>query len=212
MIGGLALSLGVPFLPLGTWGRAYSGLGKLWGAEVFWWVAVLVILAYVLFAERRPLSSIGFRRPRGWDIGWGVIFAVVMIVGSGVIFAVILPALHLQPNQAVVASIVSTPVWLRVAMVTRAAVCEEILFRGYPLQRLTEWTGSVWPAGLITWALFTYAHLAGWGAAHLIMAGFAGAMLTALYMWRRNIWINILAHWLVDAVSFLVIPLLAVPR
>ncbi len=34
---GLALSLGVAMLPLGNWGKAYSGLGKLWGGEMLWW-------------------------------------------------------------------------------------------------------------------------------------------------------------------------------
>ena len=205
---GLALSLGVAMLPLGDWGRSYSGFGKLWGGDVLWWAAAIVILVYVTAVERRGLSSIGMRRPSGWDIGWALIFAVITFVGIGVITTMIFPALHLHVNQATYGSIVYAPLSYRVALVTRAAVCEEILFRGYPLQRLEEWTGSAWLAGLITWALFTYAHLSSWGTAQLIVAGFGGAILTVLFLWRRNLWANMLTHWLVDGAAFIMVPLL----
>ena len=52
-------------------------------------------------------------------------------------------------------------------------------------------------------AAFTYAHLAGWGAAQLIVAGSGGVVLTALYLWRRNLWVNMLAHWIADGAGFL---------
>jgi|KBSMisStaDraftv2_1062788.scaffolds.fasta_scaffold316459_3 membrane protease YdiL (CAAX protease family) len=45
---------------------------------------------------------------------------------------------------------------------TRAAVAEEFLFRGYGLERLQELTGSKWIAGLLTLAIFTYGHLSYW--------------------------------------------------
>ena len=49
VIVGLLLSLGAGLLPLGAWGRTYSGLGRLVGNEVLWWVAVVIILLYVAF-------------------------------------------------------------------------------------------------------------------------------------------------------------------
>lgn len=39
------------------------------------------------------------------------------------------------------AEIVALPLLAVVAMVLTAAVCEELLFRGYPLERLTELLG-----------------------------------------------------------------------
>ena len=65
----------------------------------------------------------------------------------------------------------------------------------------------MWLAGLVSWAVFTYAHLSSWGAPQLIVAGYGGALLTVLYLWRRNIWSNMLAHWIADS-SFVLIPLL----
>jgi hypothetical protein len=52
-------------------------------------------------------------------------------------------------------------------------------------------------------AAFTVAHVGWWGWGHLLIAGFGGAALTALYLWRRNLGVNILAHAVVDGAAFL---------
>lgn len=203
---GLVFALGVGF-PLTHWGEIYVHAGDLWTAELLWWVAVLVLLDYVLAAERRPLSSIGFRRPRGWDIGWGLIFGIALLVGAGVIDSILLPALHMQINLSTYQTIMGAPLGYRVALVTRAAVCEEILFRGYSIERLREWSGSVWLAGLVSVVVFTLLHLSSWGAPQLIVAGYGGVLLTVLYVWRRNTWGNFVAHWIGDC-GFILAPLL----
>jgi uncharacterized protein len=38
-----------------------------------------------------------------------------------------------------------------------------------------------------------------WGWGHLLIAGFGGLTLTLLYVWRRNLWANIIAHFIADA-------------
>jgi uncharacterized protein len=208
---GLLLALGFGVLPLSHWGEAYSSLGPPWGSEVLWWVAGLVVLVYVIAVERRPLNSIGFRVPAWRDIGWGLTFGIALLVGAGVLEGVVYPALHLKINAATYEAIIGAPLTYRTALVTRAAVCEEILFRAYPLERLQEWSGSPVLAGFVTWFVFTCAHLTSWGAAQLIVAGFGGALLTVLYVWRRNIWSNMLAHWIADS-SFVLLPLVSAHR
>lgn len=205
---GLLLTLGVGLLPLSHWGRLYSGLGNTWGAEVLWWGAGLVVLLYVIAIERRSLASIGFRAPKGWDIGWALIFGIVMFVGAGVLDSLVFPALHWKINAAAYQAIIGAPIGYRIALVTRAAVCEEILFRAYPLERLTAWSGSMWLAGLVSLVVFTYAHLSSWGAPQLVVAAYGGALLTILYLWRRNIWASMLAHWIADS-GFVLVPLLS---
>lgn len=204
---GVVLALGLGLLPLDSWGAAYSGLGKPWGDEVLWWAAAAAILVYVMVAERRALSSIGLHAPSWRSLGWGVLFGLVMFLGAAVLDGVVIPALHLKIDLATYQTIIGAPLAYRIALVTRAAVCEEILFRAYPLERLREWSGSVWLAGVVSWAAFTLGHLANWGPAQLMVAGFGGLMLTILYLWRRNIWTNMLAHWIADS-SFVWLPLL----
>ena len=206
---GLICALGVGFLPLEHWGETYVLPGSRWGAEVLWWVAVLLLLLYVIAVEHRSLSSIGCRAPAGWDIGWGLIFGIALFVGAGIHDGIVLPALHLKINMTTYRTIIGAPIAYRIALVTRAAVCEEILFRGYSIERLKEWSGSAWLAGLISLVVFTSAHLSSWGAPQLIVAAYGGALLTVLYIWRRNIWGNMLAHWIGDC-GFILVPLITV--
>ena len=200
---GLLLTLGAGLLPLGTWGRSIGILGPLASAEMFWWVAVAVVILYVLAVERRPLSSVGFRRI-GIVSGIAAVFAgILLVAGIVAIYAIIFPLLHLKMNTREMGRLLATPFWYRVALVTRAAVAEELLFRGYPIERITELTGSRWLAAGVSWAVFTYAHLSSWGWAQLVVAGYGGVVLTFLYLWRRNLGANMIAHWIGDGAGFL---------
>lgn len=200
---GLVLTFGVANLPLGTWGERLHFLGPLLSHEVFWWLTALVLFSFVLFIERKPLSSIGFRKLRFWDVPLAFLTGILMVVGIVAIYSYVFPALHLQMNTHEMSKLAATPFWYRFLLVTRAAVVEETLFRGYPIERIEELTGSRPLAGFLSWAAFTIAHLSSWGWAQLIVAGFGGVLLTALYLWRRNLWANMIAHWLADGAGFL---------
>lgn len=108
---GLVLALGLGALPLSHWGETYSGLGRLWGGEVLWWGAGLVVLAYVIAAERRPLTFIGFRTPCWRDVGWGLIFGVALVVVVVVLDGIVLPALQLAINAASYKAIIDAPLF-----------------------------------------------------------------------------------------------------
>lgn len=200
---GLLLTLGVGLLPLGTWGSRLRLLGPVASTETFWWAAVALVIVYVRFIERRPTSSVGFRRFGAASLVIGIAAGILLVLGIVAIYGFVFPPLHLQPNSGERGKLLATPLWYRVALVTRAAVAEELLFRGYPMERLQELTHSRMIAAFVSWAAFTYAHLAGWGAAQLIVAGFGGVVLTALFFWRRNLWVNMIAHWIGDGAGFL---------
>ena len=117
---------------------------------------------------------------------------------------VIFPALGLSMNEATTIAVKAMPLWFRVILILRAAVFEEIFYRGFVIERLTELTRLRWLAALISLTAFTQAHLSGWGWAHLMIAGFGGIALTVLYLLRRDLASNIVAHLLTDAVGFLV--------
>lgn len=204
---GLVLALGLPLCHLGDLGRHYSGLGPLMGGEVLWWCLFAAIIIYVLLVERRPFSSIGYLRPRITDIACGIGAAIVMFLGIGIIYQVVLPAFHVHIGRQL-GTVIATPLWFRFLTVTRAAFVEETLFRGYGIERLGELTRSRWLAGLITWALFTIAHLSSWGWGQVAIAAFGGLVLTLLYLWRRNLTGNIIAHWMTDGAAFILLPLL----
>ncbi|HTQ12429.1 MAG TPA: CPBP family intramembrane glutamic endopeptidase [Rhizomicrobium sp.] len=201
---GLLIALGLPFCHR-IFTPLFAPLGERAGGEAFWWLLFAVVLLYVLLVERRPLSSLGYRRPGALDLVLGVLAAIVAVVGIGIVFQIALPALHLSVNRQM-SSLLAAPFLFRAAIVTRAAFVEETLFRGYGFERIAEWSGSPALAALATWALFTLAHLTSWGWGQVIIAAWGGLALTALYWWRRNLWANILCHWLTDGAGFLLMP------
>ncbi len=199
---GLLLTLGGASSSLGNLGERYTNLGPLFGREVLWWALLVIVLAFVVFVERLPLSSIGFKR-LSWGTLWAIPAGAALVIGIPVIYFVVFPLLHLHMNTAEIKKLAATPFWYRLLLVTRAAVCEEVLFRSYPIPRIEELTSRTWIAAAATWAAFTAAHLGSWGWAQLIVAGYGGAILTALYVWRRDTVCNILAHFIGDGVGFL---------
>ena len=60
---GLVPMLLITFFPLRTWSAATINLGGLWGGEVVFWALAAILLLYIALVERRPFSSVGFRRP-----------------------------------------------------------------------------------------------------------------------------------------------------
>jgi len=190
-------------LPLAGYLAPGEGLGAQAGREGIFWALTFFLLAYVRVAERRPLSSIGLKQPTSRSVGFGLAGALALITGFAFIYMIIFPALGLPVNESQMAAVKSMPLWFRFLLVVRAAVFEEIYYRGFAIERLTELTGLRWLASLISLAAFTFAHLAYWGWAHLIVAAFGGAVLTVLYLYRRDLACNMVAHLITDGVGFL---------
>jgi uncharacterized protein len=200
---GAAALLVILSLPIPGWLVHGESLSAQAWRELVFWALTLVLLAYVLLVERRPLSSIGLKRPNWKTAAFGALGAIVMVGGMAFIYLVVYPALGLSPSEPGMAAVTALPFWLRVMIVVRAAVFEEIYFRGFAIERLTDILGSRWGAAAISFVAFTAEHLGYWGWAHLMIAGFGGIILTGLYLWRRDLGANIIAHLLTDAVGFL---------
>lgn len=48
--------------------------------------------------------------------------------------------------------------------------------------------------------MFVVAHLGSWSLAHIVgVVVPLGALMTWLYLWRRNLTVNIIAHAIIDA-------------
>jgi len=71
---GLLFVAAATFLPISSFGKT---LNPLWGSEIPWWTIVAVVLLYIVAIERRPLSSVGFRRPRILDLVLGAVTGVM---------------------------------------------------------------------------------------------------------------------------------------
>jgi len=199
---GLLLALGLVSLPFSLWIDEFANERHLVANEAIWWLYVTGMLVYVLRVERRPLSSIGFRRLGARDIAIGIGAGIAILAALACVYYLIFPLLHWDLSQGM-NRLAATPLWWRLISTVRAAVSEELLFRGYAMERLRELSGSRGVAAGVSCAVFMLDHVPTWGWQHLAIAGIGGIALTVLYLWRRNLWVNILAHFIVDAASML---------
>ncbi len=190
-------------LPLGRYLAPGNTFGAQVGGEGVFWGLTLLLLFYVLYIERRPLSSIGLTQPTWKSFVFGVAGAFAMVAGMAFIYMILFPMLGLSTNEPTMVAVKAMPLWFRVLLILRAAVFEEIYYRGFMIERLSEITRIRWLAASISLIAFTFAHLSGWGWAHLMVAAFGGAILTGLYLLRRDLACNMVAHFLTDAVGFL---------
>ena len=198
---GLLLSLGVISLPLGVWVNASADPAHRVVYELIIWGSVVATLLYVARVEKRPLSSIGFRVPGIKDASIAILAGIFILASLAAVYYVMFPALHWTGNQG--GGFGRVPYWLQVLIVVRAAVSEEVFFRGYAIERLHELSGSRTTAAIVSCTIFTLDHVSFWGWHHIFIAGTAGIILTLLYLWRRNLWVNMIAHFVVDGAAFL---------
>lgn len=76
------------------------------------------------------------------------------------------------------------------------AITEEMLFRGGLQNLLTRWIKSPWPGIIITGFLFSIIHLSWYG---FFARFFLGIVLGLIFYYTQNIWLNILAHFINNA-------------
>jgi membrane protease YdiL (CAAX protease family) len=202
---GLAIALILPMIPLGRLIAPGSSIAALLTREAVWWAYAGIVLACLVWAERRTLASIGFRGLSWKTLAFGLLTGVAATLVMALHFAVIVPVFHLDAGHsgAVRDQILQTPYWYRVLMVLRAAVVEEILFRAYLMEKVRQLTGSWILALIVSVAGFTYAHLSGWGLVHLIPVFGAGVVFAMMYIWRRDTPANMVGHFLTDGAGFL---------
>jgi membrane protease YdiL (CAAX protease family) len=200
---GLFLTLGLVLLHGNQIGERFLGMSPLASRDLFWWPLLAVVLLYVAVVERRPFTSIGIRKPTWKTLAYGLGTAALASWAIGPVSAYVVDHLHLQTNAGAEQALADTPYWYHVLIVTRAALAEEVVFRGYAIERIQELTGSRSFAGAVSLIAFTLAHLSYWGLAPLIFVASAGLVLTLLYLWRRDLIANIIAHFVTDAVALL---------
>ncbi|MDE2465808.1 MAG: CPBP family intramembrane metalloprotease [Alphaproteobacteria bacterium] len=205
---GLVLALVGPMLPP-LFDPILFGSGQTlvrieWGIAIHW-INLAALIGVVLYLERLPLASIGLRRLRWWTIILGMVAGAAILNLSGMIANV----LKVKPDAHFAALLMSLPFAVRVLLVITAGVFEETLYRGYALERLATAFNSKWVAAGITVVLFTLAHVPAVGLTHLIPIFIVSLLVTLLYLWRRDLVVNIVAHATIDGVGLLLVPWLS---
>ena len=181
----------VPFYP------AFSFTVTLWKESLIW-LCVIALFFIIRRGERLPLRSIGLgTAPVKTSLLWGGILFVL----CGVIGSVVAGLTHFRGGETGEA-LAKLPLWLVFLVVLRAGVVEELFYRGYAIERLQLLGVNRSWAGVIPLLIFGFAHVTnGW--ANVVLALALGGVLTAVYLWRRDLVANMIGHFMIDLISVL---------
>lgn len=165
------------------------------------WGITATLIAIVLRGEGRTLESIGFRRPNRWDVASALGLTVIGFITLAVTFAIV-PLFGFEPPVGYGGTSPTTAVLVTVVLLPlTSGVTEEIWYRGYALERIEECAASTWVAGTVTVVLFVSVHAAFYDIGRVIGIFPLAVVLTLGYIRRRNVYVVIIAHFLINLVG-----------
>ncbi len=161
-----------------------------------YWALALVVVGIAVGAEGLSTTDLGFRRPAWIDLGYVVATAaVILLVYTATDPLVEALGLAVREDTGMAGAGVGAGVLL--ARAVTVGVVEEILYRGYPIERLFAYADSPLVAGGVTWGVFTLAHAVRWPLGNLLQTALVAAVLTVVYLRRRTLVPVVGAHALV---------------
>jgi uncharacterized protein len=206
----LALALavvGIPGLVVG-----FRLLGRPGGdtAALFVELGMFVLTAVMVWIARvkegRTWAQLGLAHPR---LAQTTGLTLLGLVGVAGVLAACLGAFHLLGVSYGEGDGVERPIWLLALMIVRAGTVEELTFRSIAIDHTAELTGSRTLGWLLPLLVFGLLHFSQ-GLSGIIIATATAAVITALYLWKRNLWANMAIHFIVDFVPNIVLPLFGV--
>lgn len=206
LLAGLVLTLILPAALLALRESVPLGESKVVFALTKSWGIAIAVLALVHFWERQSFGSIGLHQPSWKDLGWGVGGFVAGVLAFGALTPLV-QALNLGTVNEGIQKLTQLPLHTRVIFVITAGITEEIIFRGYPIERLIQWTGKPWLSAAIAYVVFVGLHAPFWGPGGALQIGAWSLVVTFVYMRRRSLAPCILMHTLNDAFAFIVVPM-----
>jgi membrane protease YdiL (CAAX protease family) len=134
-------------------------------------------------------------------VGLGAVVLGVLVTGVAVV------ALGLGQPDAL-SAVSRLPLWVKVLLVVTAAITEELVWRSYPIERLTELTGRVWVGAAVSAVVFLAIHFPAWGLIGAIPQAVFTLALVGVYVWSRNVVVSIVTHGVINALMILVLPVI----
>ena len=95
-------------------------------------------------------------------------------------------------------TIINLPIPVILGIIFTTAITEEILFRGYPVERIQELTGRKWIAVAISFTIFVFPHVQFIGLQWIVYHGIGTVLMYVLYIWRKNLLACMFLHLLVN--------------
>jgi membrane protease YdiL (CAAX protease family) len=166
------------------------------------WAVALAVVGLTTRVERRSQAALGLRRPTAVD----AVYLLGTTVATLFVFVATDPlvaALGLATRDGAGAMSADTTLAVGLLGAVTTGVVEELLYRGYPIERLLDATERPLVAGGLTWGVFTLAHATYWPLGNLVQVAAVAAVLTAVYLRRRTLVPVVGAHVLVWTLAVL---------
>jgi uncharacterized protein len=153
------------------------------------------VLWLILRRERLSVGDIGIRRPNWSTLAGALVLALVALFVLPVLTAPLLRTLGTNEVETGLRRLALLPSWLRIVVALTGGAVEELFYRGYAVERLSVLTARRWLGGALAALAFALAHVGSWGITFSLIADLPfGIMMTAFYLWRRDLIANIAAH------------------
>jgi membrane protease YdiL (CAAX protease family) len=173
-----------------------------------WIVALFILLYWIPKIEHRKLNSIGFRKfPRKYI--WIAIIAYLWYVLISTGLEPALKSVGLQSLRELSPALKDYGFPLLFGLFLTGTFVEEVFYRGYIIERVTELSGRRWVGGIISWLTFTLVHLSFFGLGPTIEIGVIAAIFVTLFILAKSIWPAIIVHGISDIMGFLIGPFVA---
>jgi len=177
-----------------------------WAGGNFWVKIGLSVMAVSLYSLLWKKPRISFQ-PRSFLIGFlsAVVLYFIFLLGNKLALH-ILPGAKAQVGGIYALGMGTNKILIFLLLFFITGPGEEIFWHGFLQDRLMAKWGNV--AGyLITTSVYAGVHLFSWNLLLILAALVAGAFWGLLYLWKRNLLIQIISHSFWSAVIFAVVPI-----
>lgn len=165
-----------------------------------------LLLLLIHKGEKLGLDSIGLHgRHWGRSVLSALVLSIILLIAV-VITAWALSFLDIPVGGGEIHKYRDITLWTWSLIVLRAGVVEEICYRGYIMERLEKWTGNWYIFFLLPVVIFSLLHYSQ-GIAGIAISFVAGFILAYVYWKKRDLKANIIAHFLVDLIPNVLLPL-----
>jgi membrane protease YdiL (CAAX protease family) len=186
---------------------SHPGTHDVWKSLLLEWVMFLfLLLVWVPRVEQEDLQSIGVTRFRVKYIVQGVAAYVLAFIPIAIIGS-LLSSSNLPTLQSLQELLSAYSLPVLIALVFTGVVLEELLYRGYLIERISRIGGRDWPAFLVSFLAFTLVHWRFVGFYPMLQISVMSAALVILYARERSVWPCSIMHAINSLLAYILFPL-----
>ena len=165
-----------------------------------------LLVAFVWFGIRHGNVSLRDLIGGSWPSGLAILrdlgIAILFLIASDIVLAILARLLKTAPNQAMRELLphrgVEVALFLLLALT--AGICEEIIFRGYLQKQFTAMIGNAGVAVVVQGIFFGAAH--GYqGLKPMLIIAVYGCLFGLLAHWRRSLRPGMITHFMQDGIA-----------